>query len=221
MVQVAKGTRVLVQSVNSAARNPHPAQPEQAGGELVPDSGSQLLTVGQGTSRQSSWPACSTKSAWRPLSTCAASPVVAVTRSSVVRSSRCGCLTAGIRSRWEPEPELGGFRRPVAGSPNPALRHPSFRRYADYMETDVFARALDRLLDEASRLVVAAMYAETLWWRCHRSRIADAGGAAPRGGGLPPRPRRPALRASAARRGARRAAAPHLRRRTDSPHTRR
>ncbi|MGH9092055.1 MAG: DUF488 family protein [Acidimicrobiales bacterium] len=79
---------------------------------------------------------------------------------------------AGIGYRWEPE--LGGFRRPVAGSPNAALRHPSFRGYADYMATDVFDRALDRLLDEASRLVVAAMCAETLWWRCHRRLIADA-----------------------------------------------
>jgi uncharacterized protein (DUF488 family) len=79
---------------------------------------------------------------------------------------------AGIGYRWEPD--LGGFRAPVADSPNVALRHPSFRGYADYMTTDAFDCALEGLLDEASRLVVSAMCAETLWWRCHRRLIADA-----------------------------------------------
>lgn len=79
---------------------------------------------------------------------------------------------AGIWYRWEPD--LGGFRRPAPASPNVALRHPSFRGYADYMATDVFEGALDRLIDEARGLVVAAMCAETLWWRCHRRLIADA-----------------------------------------------
>ena len=79
---------------------------------------------------------------------------------------------AGVGYRWEPD--LGGFRRPVAGSHNIALRHPSFRAYADYMATDDFDTALGRLLDEANRQVVTAMCAETLWWRCHRRLIADA-----------------------------------------------
>lgn len=79
---------------------------------------------------------------------------------------------AGIAYRWEPG--LGGFRRPAAGSPNVALRHPRFRGYADYMATDGFGEALMRLLDETSQLVVAAMCAETLWWRCHRRLVADA-----------------------------------------------
>ncbi len=79
---------------------------------------------------------------------------------------------SGIGYRWEPE--LGGWRRPSPDSPNVSLRHPSFRGYADYMATDRFAAALDRLLEEVARTLVAAMCSETLWWRCHRRLIADA-----------------------------------------------
>lgn len=80
--------------------------------------------------------------------------------------------TAGLGYRWEPH--LGGFRRPMADSLNVALRHPSFRAYADYMATDPFRQALTRVLGEASGAVVAIMCAESLWWRCHRRLIADA-----------------------------------------------
>ena len=79
---------------------------------------------------------------------------------------------AGVGYRWEPD--LGGFRRTSPSSPNVALRHPSFRGYADYMATDCFGHALTHVLDDASHQVVAVMCAETLWWRCHRRLIADA-----------------------------------------------
>ena len=79
---------------------------------------------------------------------------------------------AGVGYRWEPD--LGGFRRSSANSPNVALRHPSFRGYADYMATDRFTQALALVLDDASYQVVTVMCAETLWWRCHRRLIADA-----------------------------------------------
>lgn len=79
---------------------------------------------------------------------------------------------AGIGYRWEPR--LGGFRRPAEGSPNVALRHLSFRGYADYMATGPFRDALADVLGEAARQVTAIMCAETLWWRCHRRLIADA-----------------------------------------------
>lgn len=79
---------------------------------------------------------------------------------------------AGLGYRWEQD--LGGFRRSSPDSPNMALRHPSFRGYADYMATDYFRGALTHLLDEASHQHVAVMCAETLWWRCHRRLIADA-----------------------------------------------
>jgi len=77
----------------------------------------------------------------------------------------------GSAYRWEPA--LGGFRRPNRDSPNVALRHPSFRGYADYMETDVFSAALTRLLAPPTTRI-AILCSETLWWRCHRRLIADA-----------------------------------------------
>lgn len=79
---------------------------------------------------------------------------------------------AGLGYRWEPG--LGGFRKVERGSPNVALRHPSFRGYADYMATEPFRQALAQLVGEAGRQVTAIMCAETLWWRCHRRLIADA-----------------------------------------------
>jgi uncharacterized protein (DUF488 family) len=84
----------------------------------------------------------------------------------------CSLPAEGIGYRWEPD--LGGFRRLLPGSPNVGLRHPSFRGYADYMTSRSFERALAHLLDEARSRVTAIMCAETLWWRCHRRLIADA-----------------------------------------------
>ncbi|MGR4064270.1 MAG: DUF488 family protein, partial [Vulcanimicrobiaceae bacterium] len=57
---------------------------------------------------------------------------------------------------------------------NVALRHPSFRAYADYMETGFFRVALGEVLEEAAFSNVAIMCSETLWWRCHRRLISDA-----------------------------------------------
>ena len=79
---------------------------------------------------------------------------------------------AALGYRWEPG--LGGFRRAAADSPNVALRHPSFRGYADYMATETFAAALERLMLQASQMPTTIMCAESLWWRCHRRLIADA-----------------------------------------------
>jgi len=69
---------------------------------------------------------------------------------------------------------LGGLRREDPESINRAWRNPSFRAYADYMQTDMFAAELGRLVDLAHRAHVAIMCAEAVWWRCHRSLIADA-----------------------------------------------
>lgn len=79
---------------------------------------------------------------------------------------------AGVAYRWEKD--LGGFRKPVEPSANPALRNPSFRGYADYMATETFRVALDRLVEQASEARVAVMCSEAVWWRCHRRLIADA-----------------------------------------------
>jgi len=78
---------------------------------------------------------------------------------------------AGIGYQWEPD--LGGFRKTSPDSPNTALRNPSFRGYADYMSTDQFRAALDRVLARASDQMTTVMCAETVWWRCHRRLIAD------------------------------------------------
>ncbi|MGH9044175.1 MAG: DUF488 family protein [Acidimicrobiales bacterium] len=78
----------------------------------------------------------------------------------------------GVRYRWEPD--LGGFRRARADSAHVALRHPSFRGYADHMESLAFTSALASVLEEAKEHPTTVMCSETLWWRCHRRLIADA-----------------------------------------------
>lgn len=79
---------------------------------------------------------------------------------------------SGAAYRWERR--LGGFRKARPESPNVALQHPSFRGYADYMETQTFADALSDLLAGSAVAKTVVMCSETLWWRCHRRLIADA-----------------------------------------------
>ena len=71
-------------------------------------------------------------------------------------------------------PGLGGLRPKRKDSINMAWRNASFRAYADYMQTDEFARSLDEMLEIAAREQVALMCAEAVPWRCHRSLVADA-----------------------------------------------
>jgi uncharacterized protein (DUF488 family) len=71
-------------------------------------------------------------------------------------------------------PELGGLRRPRPDSPNAAWRNDSFRGYADYMGSAGFRAGLDRLIELGRARRVAAMCAEAVPWRCHRSLVADA-----------------------------------------------
>src|SRR3954447_8376565 len=95
--------------------------------------------------------------------------------------------------RYEHFPELGGKRKSRPDSRNTAWRNVSFRGYADYMETDPFKKGIERLLDVAGQgaaawaaadkkhdrweavtpCTIAIMCAEAVWWRCHRSLIAD------------------------------------------------
>ena len=78
------------------------------------------------------------------------------------------------RIRYEHFPELGGKRKSKPDSRNTAWRNASFRGYADYMETEQFQNGIVRLLDTASEAgPIAIMCAEAVWWRCHRSLIAD------------------------------------------------
>lgn len=72
-------------------------------------------------------------------------------------------------------PRLGGLRRGLgSASPNTGWRNASFRGYADYMQTEEFARGLDELQALTAGGPVALMCAEAVPWRCHRSLIADA-----------------------------------------------
>jgi len=69
---------------------------------------------------------------------------------------------------------LGGLRRARVDSPNGGWRHPSFRGYADYMQTAAFVEGLEALMAYAARAPTAVMCAEAVWWRCHRQLVADA-----------------------------------------------
>ena len=76
--------------------------------------------------------------------------------------------------RYEHFPELGGKRKTKPDSRNTAWRNASFRGYADYMETKQFQKGIEHLLDiTAEAGPTAIMCAEAVWWRCHRSLIAD------------------------------------------------
>ena len=95
--------------------------------------------------------------------------------------------------RYQHFPELGGKRKSKPDSHNTAWRNVSFRGYADYMETKQFVKGIERLLDIAGQgaatraaseakhddwqavtpCTTAIMCAEAVWWRCHRSLIAD------------------------------------------------
>jgi uncharacterized protein (DUF488 family) len=74
---------------------------------------------------------------------------------------------------YEHFPELGGRRQPRPDSRNTQWRHSAFRGYADYMESSEFADAMERLTALALEKRTAVMCAELVWWRCHRSLIAD------------------------------------------------
>jgi uncharacterized protein (DUF488 family) len=79
----------------------------------------------------------------------------------------------GITYEWWGD-ELGGRRKAAARSRHPAWRDPSFRAYADYMDSEEFRRAFDALLARVAETPTTVMCAETLWWKCHRRLIADA-----------------------------------------------
>jgi uncharacterized protein (DUF488 family) len=85
-------------------------------------------------------------------------------------------LAASLQSRglsylWLPG--LGGRRKPHPDSSNTAWRSLQFRGYADYMETEEFGESLAELTSLAAAAPTAIMCAEAVWWRCHRSLIAD------------------------------------------------
>jgi len=86
-------------------------------------------------------------------------------------------LAASLRTariRYRHLKSLGGLRHPRRDSVNLAWRNPSFRGYADYMQTPEFEAGLDRAIELAAKTPSALMCAEAVPWRCHRSLVADA-----------------------------------------------
>ena len=69
--------------------------------------------------------------------------------------------------------ELGGRRKALPGSLNAAWRNAAFRGYADYMETSDFRKGIQILEEAALKQKTAFMCSEAVWWRCHRSMVAD------------------------------------------------
>lgn len=72
--------------------------------------------------------------------------------------------------------ELGGRRKKQLErkvSRNIGLRNESFRNYADYMLTDEFKNAAERLEQFAANISTAIMCAELLFFRCHRMLVSD------------------------------------------------
>ena len=82
-------------------------------------------------------------------------------------------VLAGAGVQYVAFQDLGGRRTPRPDSPHTGWRNASFRGYADYLDTPEARAALDRLLALARPHRTAVMCAEALWWRCHRSLIAD------------------------------------------------
>jgi len=69
--------------------------------------------------------------------------------------------------------DLGGRRKPQENSTNLAWRNKSFQGYADYIETENFEKAIEKLIDIAQQKTTAIMCSEAVWWRCHRALISD------------------------------------------------
>ena len=70
-------------------------------------------------------------------------------------------------------PRLGGRRKPKADSINSAWRHPAFRGYADYMQTDDFKEEVALLQELAVNTRMVYMCSEAPWWKCHRALVSD------------------------------------------------
>ena len=87
---------------------------------------------------------------------------------------RLDALLAGRGIAYRHLPDLGGLRKPRADSINTGWRHPSFRGYADYMQTPAFEHAIQSLEEFASVAATTVMCAEAVWWQCHRRLLSDA-----------------------------------------------
>lgn len=80
---------------------------------------------------------------------------------------------AAVNIHYHHSPDLGGRRRPNPESKNTAWKNASFRAYADHLEGAEFKEGITELVKLAGEERTAVMCAEALWWKCHRSLIAD------------------------------------------------
>ncbi len=80
---------------------------------------------------------------------------------------------SGVHIHYKHIESLGGRRKAKENSGNTAWRHPAFRGYADYMQTEPFQQGMTQLEQLASKNRTAYMCSEAVWWRCHRSMISD------------------------------------------------
>jgi uncharacterized protein (DUF488 family) len=79
---------------------------------------------------------------------------------------------AGVEYFWERD--LGGRRgKGLADSPNKGIRNDSFRNYADYMLTEPFQAAAERVVALAGERPTAIMCAEAVYFQCHRMLVSD------------------------------------------------
>ena len=70
---------------------------------------------------------------------------------------------------------LGGLRKPLKDSTvNSAWQNSGFRGYADYMQTQEFAAALDELIRLIKEKPTVYCCTEAVFWRCHRQLVSDA-----------------------------------------------
>jgi uncharacterized protein (DUF488 family) len=96
-------------------------------------------------------------------------------------SKRYPHFASEAMAKWLPDngieyvhmPELGGRRKALKDSRNTAWRNEQFRAYADYMATDEFRDAIDKLVALGQKQRLAIMCAEAVPWRCHRNLVAD------------------------------------------------
>lgn len=69
--------------------------------------------------------------------------------------------------------ELGGRRKAVENSDNTAWRNDAFRGYADYMQTNDFKKAIEKLEALGRKQFTVYMCSEAVWWSCHRALVSD------------------------------------------------
>lgn len=70
-------------------------------------------------------------------------------------------------------PDLGGRRKFDPSLPDYGWKNRSFAAYAQYLRTDEFKEAVEKVCNMAEKEPTAIMCAEKLWWKCHRRMISD------------------------------------------------